>query len=454
MVEGLRDRKTPKSDGADERGDVSRILVWGTPRTTGRGGHRQIASIRTEQPADRKGRAGGRPGGDRIPEEMDGHGDSRWDFPWKRALFTSDGPDSTTFDSDTPESHADRPPDVEYSERLMTEKRQYEGGTERLCSSYIKLEMAVMQLQKDLDDCHTEFEITRKLTPVDSSEKGVPVRELIWPSVLGEPLVDCLQEPMPGEKSLEYTIQATASVWMPFEQVHSVESGDVDFDSFGMATWDAGGMHSCTRSEPFRTMMLQWLMRLLCRLVSIHRLDRTMTMYTENGLDTVMMITTDSPRLTETPGEWDASDVFTQTRHDLRHTYDISAVVDCNAVVRNDLIFRRLSLPPEDVSAGHDGKYGFPKIDSAVADSGAVEMNDLIFRRLSLPPEYDSAAVDYDTGAVGLDDLIFRRLIFPAGRICRQMEYCRGCLWHDEDRGHDFPPHEFAAGRIFRRAER
>ena len=81
------------------------------------------------------------------------------------------------------------------------------------------------------------------VTPVDSFEKGAPVRELIWPSVLGEPLVDCLQEPMPGEKSLEYAIQATASVWMPFEQDHSVESGDVDFDSFGMAPWDAGGMH-------------------------------------------------------------------------------------------------------------------------------------------------------------------------------------------------------------------
>ena len=104
------------------------------------------------------------------------------------------------------------------------------------------------------------------LTPVYSSEKGAPVRELIWPSVLGEPLVDCLQEPMPGEKSLEYAIQATASVCMLFEQVHSVESGDVDFDSFGMAPWDAGGMHSRTRSEPFRTIMLQWLMRLLTRL--------------------------------------------------------------------------------------------------------------------------------------------------------------------------------------------
>ena len=49
----------------------------------------------------------------------------------------------------------------------MTEKRQYEGGggAERLCSPHNKLEMAMMQLQKELDDCHTEFEITRMLTP-------------------------------------------------------------------------------------------------------------------------------------------------------------------------------------------------------------------------------------------------------------------------------------------------
>ena len=71
------------------------------------------------------------------------------------------------------------------------------------------------------------------VTPVDSSQKGAPVRELIWPSVLREPLVDCLQEPMPDKISLEYAIQATASVWMPFERVHNVVSSDVDFDSSG-----------------------------------------------------------------------------------------------------------------------------------------------------------------------------------------------------------------------------
>ena len=40
------------------------------------------------------------------------------------------------------------------------------GGAETLCSPHNKLEMAMIQLQKDLDDCHTEFEITRMLTPV------------------------------------------------------------------------------------------------------------------------------------------------------------------------------------------------------------------------------------------------------------------------------------------------
>ena len=66
-------------------------------------------------------------------------------------MFTSDKPDSTTSGSDIPEGHADRPPEVEY--------------TERLCSTNWELEMAVIQLQKDFDDCHTEFELARKHTP-------------------------------------------------------------------------------------------------------------------------------------------------------------------------------------------------------------------------------------------------------------------------------------------------
>ena len=120
---------------------------------------------RTEQPAGRKRRAGGRPAVDRIPAKTVAHRDSRWDIPRKRALFTSDGPDSTTSDSDIPESHADRPSEVECSEILISGKRQGEGGTERLCSPNMELEMAVIQLQRDEEDCRTELELAKKHTP-------------------------------------------------------------------------------------------------------------------------------------------------------------------------------------------------------------------------------------------------------------------------------------------------
>ena len=150
------------------------------------------------------------------------------------------------------------------------------------------------------------------VTPVDSSEEGAPVPELIKLSVLGEPLVDSLQEPMPAEERLEYTIEATALIWEPLEQVRYVVSGDVDFDSFGMAPWDAGGMHgdSCQRRETFRTMMLQGLMQLLCRQAIMNGLNGTMRMNTEYRLDQSLMTNTDSPRLAVTPGEWYASETI------------------------------------------------------------------------------------------------------------------------------------------------
>ena len=106
-----------------------------------------------EQPVDRKCRAGGRSAVNRIHEEMVVHKDSRWDIPRKRALFTSDGLASTTSGSDIPESHADRPPEIEYSERLISRRPQDKGGTEGLCSPNMELEMAVIRLQKDFDDC-------------------------------------------------------------------------------------------------------------------------------------------------------------------------------------------------------------------------------------------------------------------------------------------------------------
>ena len=150
------------------------------------------------------------------------------------------------------------------------------------------------------------------ITLADSSEEGAPVRELIQLSVLGEPLVDNLQEPMPAE--------ATVLIWEPLAQMRYVVTDDVDFDSFGMAPWDAGGMHGndCQRRETFRTMMLQWLMRLLCRQAIMNRFNGTMRMNTEYGLDRSLMTNTDSPRLAVTPGEWYASDTIRVIRTDLR----------------------------------------------------------------------------------------------------------------------------------------
>ena len=132
--------------------------------------------------AGRKRGAGGRPAVDRIPEETVAHSDSRGDIPRKRALFTSDEPDSTTSVSDIPEGHADRPPEVGYSDKPISRRPQDEGGTEGRCSSSMKLEMAVIRLQKDFDHCHTEFELARKQTPAVAL---LPPR---WPGFTSTPV--------------------------------------------------------------------------------------------------------------------------------------------------------------------------------------------------------------------------------------------------------------------------
>ena len=47
-----------RSDGVDEMGDANRILVWVTHRTTGRGGHTTIGSIRTHSLSGQNSRRG------------------------------------------------------------------------------------------------------------------------------------------------------------------------------------------------------------------------------------------------------------------------------------------------------------------------------------------------------------------------------------------------------------
>ena len=147
----------------------------------------------------------------------------------------------------------------------------------------------------------------------------------------------------------------------------------------------------------------------------------TMRMNTEYGLDQSLMTNTDSPWLAVTPDEWYASETIRMIRTDLRQMNGCtriigsmcdcwtvggcpkldSAAADCGAVGLDDLIFRRTSFPPDELSARCDKIYttdyntvwGFPHIDSATADCDAV---DLIFRRTSFPPHDLSAGRDID----------------------------------------------------------
>ena len=153
---------------------------------------------RTEQPAGRKRGTGGRPAVDQIPEETVAHIDSRWDIPWKRALFTSDEPDSTTSGSDIPEGHTDRPPEVGYSDKQISRRPQDEGGTEGRCSPNMELEMAVIRVQKDFDDCRTEFELATRLTP------AVALRPPRWSGFTKTPVPRDTPGSLTGNSTVRY----------------------------------------------------------------------------------------------------------------------------------------------------------------------------------------------------------------------------------------------------------
>ena len=123
---------------------------------------------------DRDRETEGRQMGDRIPEITGICRNSQWDFPRRRALFTSDGTYSRSSESDTSEGHVDRPPEGQYETGRRMEERQDEDGVEELGFPHKTLERAVTQLQKKLDDCRTEFEITRRLTPAPSENRRQP----------------------------------------------------------------------------------------------------------------------------------------------------------------------------------------------------------------------------------------------------------------------------------------
>ena len=101
----------------------------------------------------------------RIPDGTVLRRDNQWDIPRKRALFISDGPDSTTSGSDILQGHYDRPPEVEYADIPISGRPQDENGAEGLCSPKRQLEIAVVRLQKDIDDYRVELELIRTQTP-------------------------------------------------------------------------------------------------------------------------------------------------------------------------------------------------------------------------------------------------------------------------------------------------
>ena len=106
---------------------------------------------------------------DRIPG-ITGIG-SKWYFPRRRALFRSDGTYSGSYGNETSEGHVHQPPEGRNGTDRGTKERQVEDGVEELGFPRKTLERAVTQLQKELDDCRTEFEITRKQTPAPARNR-------------------------------------------------------------------------------------------------------------------------------------------------------------------------------------------------------------------------------------------------------------------------------------------
>ena len=123
----------------------------------------------TAQPTGRRRRAGGRPTVKRIPDGTVHWRDNQWGIPRKRALFASDGPDSTTSGSDILEGHYQRPPEDGYSDIPNSGQPDDVHFEEELCSPSRQLEESVVRLQQDIADYRTELRLNRTQTPAIST---------------------------------------------------------------------------------------------------------------------------------------------------------------------------------------------------------------------------------------------------------------------------------------------
>ena len=105
-----------------------------------------------------------------IPDATVLRRDNQWGIPRKRALFVSDGPDSTTSGSDILEGHYDRPPEEGYSDIPNSGRPHDVHVAEELCSLSRQLETAVVRLQQDIADYRAELKLNRTQTPAVSTQ--------------------------------------------------------------------------------------------------------------------------------------------------------------------------------------------------------------------------------------------------------------------------------------------
>ena len=121
----------------DRTGDASRTRISVTRRTwwTDDGWVEPDSfAPNTVQLTGRKRRGVGRSAVKRIPDGAVLRRDNQWGIPRRRALFISDGPDSTTSGSDILEGHCDRPPEEGYSDVHCTGRPHDVHMAEELCS--------------------------------------------------------------------------------------------------------------------------------------------------------------------------------------------------------------------------------------------------------------------------------------------------------------------------------
>ena len=100
-------------------------------------------------------------------------------------MFTSDGIYSGSYGNDTSEGHVVRPLEGKNGTDRGTKGRQFEDCGEELGFPRKTLERAVTQLHKEfIDDCRTEFEITRKQTLAPAGNR----RQLSKPRLTSTPV--------------------------------------------------------------------------------------------------------------------------------------------------------------------------------------------------------------------------------------------------------------------------